>query len=78
MTDRHNITVHQPVDRTDVEVDVEGRGWVAGEVRMQWQEGDDWWAEVQFRTADGHSSEIDKFPAERVRRDERDYGAGRA
>lgn len=75
--DRHNVTVHAPADRADVEVLVDGRGWVPGEVRMQWQLGDAWWCEVTFRSAEHNSSEIDAFPAERVRKDGRDYAAGR-
>src|SRR5688500_13336652 len=68
---RRNIRTYRGLDRPDVEVLVDGRGWVAGEVRMQWQdEHDAWWAEVQFRTVDGLSSEIDAFPADHVRKDE--------
>jgi hypothetical protein len=51
---------------------VEGRGWVTGEVRMQWQdEQDAWWCEVTYRSAEHASSEIDAFPADRVARMDR-------
>jgi expansin (peptidoglycan-binding protein) len=76
--DRHNVTVHQPADRPDVEVHIQGRGWVTGEVRMQWQHGDgSWWAEVQYRSTKHNSTEIDAFPADRVRRDDTDHSHGR-
>lgn len=75
---RRNDTVHQPADRPVVEGLVDGRGWVQGEVRMQWQdETGAWWAEVTYRSAEHNSSEIDSFPADRVRKDDREYGAGR-
>jgi hypothetical protein len=78
LTMRRNVTVPAPADRPSVEVLVEGRGWVAGEVRMQWRAPDDaWWAEVQFRSPDHHSTMIDAFPAERVRKDEADHSRGR-
>jgi hypothetical protein len=49
--DRHNVRTYYGFDRANVEVLIEGRGWVAGEVRMQWQTGEGaWWAEVQYRS----------------------------
>jgi hypothetical protein len=49
VTDRHNVRTYHRFDRTAVEVFAEGRGWVAGEVRMRWQDNDGiWWAEVQY------------------------------
>lgn len=71
MTDRHNVRTYFGLDRADVEVLTEGRGWVAGEVRMQWQDNAGaWWAEVQYRSPEHNSTMIDSFPAERVRPDE--------
>lgn len=76
---RRNVSTYFGFARAQVEVLVEGRGWVPGEVRMQWQdETDAWWAEVTFRSAAHNSSEINAFPADRVRKDPTDYTAGRA
>ena len=64
---RRNVTVHEPADRPDVEVLVDGE-WCVGEVRMQWQEDDGlWWAQVQWRPPGTHTRKLDNFPAERVR-----------
>jgi hypothetical protein len=77
VTDRHNVRTYYGFDRTAVEVRVEGRGWVAGEVRMRWQDNDGvWWAEVQYR-ADHHSSRIDAFRADHVRRNDTDHSVSR-
>lgn len=73
---RHNVTVHAPADRPDVEVLVDAR-WLVGEVRQQWQEGEVWLVEVQYRRPGTHSRTIDTFPLERVRNDETDYSVGR-
>lgn len=80
MTDaRRNVRTYTGLDRPDVEVLVDGRGWVAGEGRMRWQdEGGCWWLEVTYRSAEHNSSEIDSFPADRVRKDETDYSRGRS
>ena len=46
---------------------------------MQWQDDEgSWWSEVTFRSAEHNSSEIDSFPADRVRTDTTDYSTGRA
>lgn len=73
---RRNVTVPEYADRPDVLVQIDSE-WVRGEVRMQWQEGDDdaWWVQVQY--ADGHSSrKIDNFPVDLVRQDDTDCTRG--
>jgi len=71
---RTNITVHPPADRPDVLAEVDGE-WCVAEVRMQWQEGDVWWAQVQYRPPGEHTRRFINVPADRVRPDETDYSA---
>lgn len=73
---RQHIT-YQPLDRPDVEVDVDGV-WCPGELRMQVQDDDGTWSlQVQYRPPGDTSSHIVTVPADQVRADTVDRAAGR-
>lgn len=70
---RDQIHVYEPHLMPNVEVQLEDGTWAAGEARMRWQDADTgvWWYQVQWRPPGTHTRKIDRYPADRLRPDER-------
>ncbi len=70
MLDNHqDLGIDYGSGPSQVEVYVDGRGWIFGDLRMQWQADDGtWWCEVIHRSVEDDDDEVDVFPADRIRR----------
>ena len=72
---RTHVTVYKPGERPDMCLALDDGTYCPGEVRMKWQEGGEWWVQIQYRPWGEHTRRIVNVPAGRVKRDETDYSA---